>query len=205
MFRSPIAAAVAALLTAAIVPLGASAETYTIDAGHSSAGFGVTHLGLSHVKGSIPIKSATAEIPAGSDVPTALTADLDISGINTNNDGRDKDLKSHDWFDVAAIPAMTFKSTKISKGADPTSFKIEGDLTMHGVTKPVTLDGHIEGKASDSRGNPRIAYTATGKLDRRLWNINFQGMTPGGNLVVGNDIDLALEIEAVKPKAAAAK
>ncbi len=198
MSRSLVSVAAATLLFA--FPLVAAADTYTIDPSHTSAGFGVVHLGLSHVHGTIPVKSASAEIPAGSTIPTAVTADLNIAGINTNDDRRDADLKGKDWFDVANNPVMTFKSTKITKGGDPASFTIVGELTMHGVTKPLTLDAHVEGAAPDARGNPRIAYSAVGKIDRRAWNVNFQGATPGGNLIVGNEIDLALEIEAVKPK-----
>ncbi len=199
MSRSLFSIAAAALVAG--LPLIATADTYTIDTSHTSAGFGVVHLGLSHVHGTIPIKSASAEIPAGSQIPTAIAADLVIAGINTNDERRDADLKSKDWFDVANNPVMTFRSTKITKGADPASFTVTGDLTLHGVTKPVTLDAHVEGAAPDARGNPRIAYSAVGKIDRREWNVNFQGTTPGGNLIVGNQIDLAFEIEAVKPKA----
>lgn len=200
MYRLPAAAIAAALLIAS--PAIVFADTYIVDPVHSTANFAVVHLGLSRVRGMIPITSASADVPLGADVPTAVSADLQIAGIKTNNDDRDSDLRSHDWFDVTTYPKMSFTSTKISKGSDPSSFTVEGLLTMHGVTKPISFAGHLDGKTRDGKGNQRIGYTLTGKLDRRDWNVNFEGSIPGGNLVVGNDIDIVVEIEAVKTPAA---
>jgi len=177
----------------------ALAETYTADPVHTSAEFTVSHLALSRVKGIIPVKSATVLTAAGKDVPTSIEATLDPSGLDSRDEQRDSDLKSPHWLDVAKYPTITFKSTSITSATDGT-ITINGNLTIHGTTKPVTLLAHLEGKGKDNRGNDRIAYTAQGKIDRREYGIVDQGATPVGNLVVGNDITISLEIEAVGKK-----
>lgn len=189
------------VLTVACLALAtapALAESYVADVGHTSAEFAVTHLALSRVKGTIPVKSATIVTAPGKDVPTDVEAVLDLTGIDSHNDRRDNDLKSDHWLDIAKYPTIAFKSTSITAAADGTITML-GNLTIHGTTKPVTLIAHLEGKGKDARGNDRVAYTAQGKIDRRDFGITDQA-SPGGNLVVGNDIAISLEIEGVGKK-----
>lgn len=186
-------------LTVAFAATPVMAETWTADPVHSSAEFRISHLALSRVKGTIPIKSAIVVTPNGKDVPSAIEATLDISAIDTRDGNRDADLKSDHWFDVAKYPTLVFKSTSITSAADGT-ITVLGNLTIRGTTKPVTLVTHLEGKGKDARGNDRIAYTAQGKIDRRDFGISYQGQTPGGNLIVGNDVTITIEIEAVDKK-----
>lgn len=186
-------------LTFAVSAAPALAETWTADSSHSSAEFTVSHLALSRVKGTIPVKSAIVVTPGNNNVPTAVDATLDVSALDSRDATRDADLKSDHWFDVAKFPTLTFKSTSITSAADGT-ITIVGNLTIHGTTKPVTLLAHLEGKGKDPKGNDRIAYTAEGKIDRRDFGITYSGKTPGGNLIVGNDIGIAIELEAVDKK-----
>ena len=173
------------------VPALAAETTWKADPVHSSANFTVIHMAISRVRGIIPIKSATIVVPDGSNIPTSATAVLDPGGINTQNDMRDGDLKSAHFFDVAANPQMEFTSTSIT-ATDATHFTMSGNLTMHGQTHPVTLNGSYLGRASGPRGM-RIAYTATVTVDRTQWGMTY------GNPVVSNSADLEIDIEADAP------
>ncbi|MBV8636515.1 MAG: YceI family protein [Candidatus Eremiobacteraeota bacterium] len=173
-------------------PLFAAVEsTYRADPVHSSATFTATHLGISHVSGIIPIKSATVSVPDGSNVPTSAEATFDPSGIDTRNSDRDSDLRSPHFFEVATYPKMEFASTKIA-GSDATHFTMTGDLTMHGQSHPVTLDGQYLGRMTDQKGRTHIAYSAKTTIDRTQWGMTY------GNPFAGNSIDIDIEVEAIK-------
>ncbi len=166
------------------------AATWTADPVHSSANFTVTHLGISHVNGIIPIKSSNIDVPEGSNIPTSADATFDPSGVDTRNSDRDSDLRSPHFFEVATYPAMTFKSTNIS-ATDATHFTMTGDLTMHGQTHPVTLDAQYLGRVTTPNGQQRIAYEAKTTIDRTQWGMTY------GNPFAGNSVDIELDIEAV--------
>jgi polyisoprenoid-binding protein YceI len=179
---------------AALIAAGtalAAPSTWKVDPVHSSATFTVVHLGISKVTGTIPIQSATVTIPDGSNVPTSIVAQLDPSGIDTHNTQRDGDLRSDHFFNVAAFPALTFTSTSIT-ATDDKHITVNGNLTMHGVTKPVTLAASYLGRGPGMHGEPHVAYTATVTIDRTQWGMNY------GYPVVGNSADLSLDIEAAK-------
>ena len=183
-----------ALLTGLLLTTGVSASaatTWRADPNHSSAQFTAVHLMISHVTGTIPIKNATVVTDAN-DLPQSVKADLDPNGIDTRVGMRDNDLRSAHFFDVASYPAMSFESTKVTP-KDATHFVIEGNLTMHGQTKPVELTGQVIGKGPGMRpGEQRIAFTADGTIDRSKWGMTY------GNIVASYKIDIHLEIEAVK-------
>jgi polyisoprenoid-binding protein YceI len=189
VLRAILPAAVAFLIAAG----GASAasSTWKADPVHSDASFTAVHLGISHVTGTIPILGATVVVPDGSNVPTSVQASLDPSGIDTHNGTRDADLRSPHFFEVQTYPAMTFASTSIT-ATDDKHITIVGNLTMHGVTKPVTLAAVYLGRGPGMRGIPRIAYTASAAIDRTQWGMTY------GYPVVGNDVDLTIEVEAAK-------
>ena len=196
MFRfRPILALTLALVGAAALP--ASAESsWRIDPVHSSAEFGVKHFGLANVKGEIPITSGTIVLAEGKDIPSHVEAILDVSGLDTKNSNRDADLKSPDWFDTTKYPTIAFTSTKID-GSDPASFSIVGDITIHGVTKPVTLQAHLEGKGQGGHGEKRIAYSAVATIHRADFGISDSHTNAIGDLVVGKDATISLSIEGV--------
>ncbi len=178
------------LLAACAVPFPARAAELTGDPSHTSASFSVKHLTLTTVSGSIGVKSATLDT-APDNTLTSVQATLDLATIDTKFAQRDDDLRSDHWFDVAKYPEMTFKSTKVTSGKD--GMTVAGDLTFHGVTKPVVLIAKYEGSVKDSRGRTHVGYTATGTIDRTQWNLG----TSYPPAVVGDDITITIEFEAV--------
>jgi len=184
------------LTVAAVLALAAPAlaADFTLDPNHTQAEFTVIHLGFSHVRGQIPLVTGTLSVGAN-DVPTAVSATLSAKDIDSHSADRDRDLRGADWLEVDKYPTMTFDATQIT--GTPQSFTVVGNLTMHGVTKPVTLTAKEDGKMSDARGRTHIAYTATGTIDRRDWGLNWGKTTPGGSLIAANDVSLALNIEAI--------
>jgi polyisoprenoid-binding protein YceI len=189
-------AATLAVLTVP-VPSAAADIVWKVDPAHSSAEFAIKHFALSSVKGTIPVKDGSIVLPAGKDIPSAVSATLDVSAIDTKNDDRNKDLRSADWFDVGTYPTGTFASTEIS-GGDPAKFSIAGNLTLHGVTKPVTLQAQLEGKGIGGRGERRVAYSATTTIDRRDFGLQNATTNATGTLVVGEDADISIEVEAIE-------
>ncbi|MDQ6826019.1 MAG: YceI family protein [Candidatus Eremiobacteraeota bacterium] len=170
---------------------------WIVDPVHSSAEFSVKHLGFFHVKGTIPIKNAQLATGPSDLTPVTIAATLDPSGVDTKNDDRDKDLRSDNFFDVKRYPVMSFKSTKIIAGENG-NLSIIGDLTLHGVTKQITLIAHFEGQSADARGRQRIGYTGSAHFDRRDFGMKYGEATPGGALIVGNDIRIDIAVEAVQ-------
>lgn len=186
-------AAIASLVAFFAAP--AAAADYALDPNHTQAGFSVVHLGFSHVGGVIPVTSGTLVLGA-SNVPTSITATLNAAGLDTKSTDRDNDLRGPDWFETAKYPTITFVSTRI-EGTNPEAFTIVGNLTMHGVTKPVTLAAKLEGRLVDARGRAHVAYSATTTIDRRDFNLNFGRTVPGGALVAGYDVAISLSAEAI--------
>jgi len=191
------ASAAATVLLAA--PVGAAPENWKLDPAHCNVEFGITHFGLSTVKGTIPVASGTIVLDEGKDIPARIDTVLDVSGIDTQNAQRDGDIKSDHWFDTAKYPTITFVSTKIS-GTDAANFVIDGNLTLHGVTKPIELAAHLEGKGQGGRGERRVAYSATTTVHRRDFGIVDARTNALGALVVGDDAAISLQIEAVEVK-----
>jgi len=177
---------------------GALADTLVGDPNHTGAEFVVTHLAISHVHGTIPVTTWSATTGSG-DLPTTLSATLDARAIDSKSADRDSDLRGSDWLDVAKYPTITFKSTSVAPGANGT-FKLTGDLTLHGVTKPVTLDGKVEGSLVDSHGRRHIGYSATTTIDRREFGLLWGQATPAGVLVAGNDVTINLNAEGIVAK-----
>jgi polyisoprenoid-binding protein YceI len=172
--------------------LGAQPETWTVDPVHSTAQFTARHFGIVPVIGTIPIEKASVQLDAGSQIPIAVSAELDASKLDTHNDMRDGDLRSAHYFNVASTPDIRFVSTKID-GTDPAHFTIAGTLTMHGETHPVVLNAQVIGSGKSPRGRSIIAYGASVTIDRTQWGMTY------GPLVVGNSVDISLNIEADGP------
>jgi len=197
IYRMLAASAAATVLLAA--PVGAAPENWKLDSAHCDVEFGIKHMGLSTVKGTIPVQSGVIVLDDGKDIPQKIDTTLDVSGIDTQNTQRDGDLKSDHWFDAAKYPTITFESTKIT-GTDSANFVIDGNLTLHGVTKPIELAAHLEGKGQGAKGEKRVAYSATTTIHRRDFGIIDARTNALGALVVGDDAAISLQIEAVEPK-----
>ena len=185
----------ACLLAAVLVAVpafGAQTETWTVDPVHSTAQFTARHFGIVPVIGTIPISRASVTLNPGTQIPIAVVAELDVSKLDTHNGKRDGDLRSGHFFNVASTPDMRFVSTKI-EGTDPKHFTVTGDFTMHGQTHPVVLNAQVVASGKSPRGRSIIAYAATATVDRTQWGMSY------GTVVVGNNVDLSLNVEADGP------
>ena len=189
---------ISAFATFAMLALSAGAgvaatqETWPVDPVHSTAQFTARHFGIVPVIGTIPIVKASVQLSQGSQIPASVSAQLDASKLDTHNDMRDSDLRSAHYFNAAVTPTIAFVSTKV-EGTDPAGFTITGNLTMHGETRPVTLSAHVAGAGKSPRGREIIAYAATATIDRTQWGMTY------GPLIVGNNVDLSINVEADGP------
>ncbi|BDE05742.1 polyisoprenoid-binding protein [Vulcanimicrobium alpinum] len=186
--------AAAAVVAALGAPCVAYAAEYTLDPNHTQAEFTVVHLAISQVRGQIPVTSGTMEIGPG-DLPSAISATLSAKDLDTHSADRDKELRGDDWFAIERYPTITFVAKKIEGTAQ--AFTVSGDLTMHGVTKPVTLSGKMLGKMTDGRNRAHLGYVAATTVDRRDWGLNWGKTTPGGALIAAYDVAINLNVEAV--------
>ncbi len=192
------------LAALSIVALGAltmsmavAADVWQIDGAHSSPQFSVTHLMISTVRGEFGSISGTIEYDGSSVASIKADVTIDTSTITTHNDKRDGHLKSPDFFDVAKFPTITFKSKKVVPGANG-AFQLIGDLTMHGVTKEVTLDAAAPSKViKGMRGESRVAASATTKLNRQDFGVKWNASLDGGGVVVSDNVSITLDIEAM--------
>ena len=175
-----------------LVPAG----TWSVDPIHSTVGFSVKHLGIATVRGKFEDFSGTLEIGEGDETARAYGTVQGVS-INTGDDGRDEHLRSADFFGVEQNPELGFESTAIEQ-VDEDTFEITGDLSMNGVTKPVTLTAEVQGEETDPWGNERVALEVTGQLNRGDWNMTFNQALGSGNLLVGEKVKLQLDIAAIK-------
>jgi polyisoprenoid-binding protein YceI len=170
------------------------AATWNVDPSHSRAGFSVKHLVISDVKGEFDKLSGKAQVDDADLSKSSVEVTIEAASISTRDEKRDGHLKSADFFDVAKFPALTFKSTRVVAGKDG-ALTVTGDLTMHGVTKPVVLEGSITGSITDPQGNTRRGVSMTGKLNRKDFGVSY-----GPAAIVGDEVKLDIQAELVLPK-----
>jgi len=183
------------------LPVLAGVKTYKIDPQHSSAQFAVTHLMISKVRGEFHAVNGTVNIDESDITKSAVEVTIDASTLDTREPDRDKDLKSPHFLDVAKYPTMSFKSTKIEKGASG-KLRITGDLAIHGVTKSVVLDvTEPNPPIKDPWGLQRTAISGTAKINRQDFGLNYSPTLDNGGLVVGNEIEITLDAEMIVPPA----
>jgi polyisoprenoid-binding protein YceI len=178
--------------------MATSVTTWNIDSVHSSAQFKVKHLMISNVKGEFVGITGTLNLDEENIANSKIDATIDATTIHTRDEKRDAHLRSADFFDVEKFPTLSFKSGHVSKKAEG-ELIVAGDLTIHGVTKPVTFD--VEGPSApgkDPWGGTRIGLTATTKIDRKDFGLTFNMALETGGVVVGEDIAITLEVELVK-------
>ena len=187
-----------ALAIAIALPVLAHADTWKIDPLHTSVEFTVRHMMISNVKGQF--QKTTGTITVDGDDPTSakIDASIDTSSIDTRVDRRDADIKSPNFLDVAKYPTITFKSTKV-EAAGPGKWKVTGDLTLHGVTKPVVLDVESSGKPiHDPMGNTRAGASATTKIKRSDFGLTWNKAMEAGGVMVGDEVAISIDVEAVQ-------
>jgi polyisoprenoid-binding protein YceI len=186
------------MLGIAVVPK-VQAEDYSIDKAHSTVGFTTKHLMVSKVSGHFGDYDGTISFdPANLDA-SKINVTIQAASIDTNNEKRDEHLKAPDFFDAAKFPTITFVSKKIVKEGD--AYSITGDLTIKGVTKEVTLPAEIAGPVNSPFGGTAIGINAAGKINRQDYGVNWNKAMDNGGLMVSDDVDINVSIEANKKEA----
>jgi polyisoprenoid-binding protein YceI len=179
-------------------------NTYQIDAAHSNVQFSVRHLMVSNVRGTFSGVTGTVTYDPAEPGETVIDAKVDVNTVNTNDEKRDGHLKSPDFFDTGSYPVMEFKSKKVeSTGGD--SAKVTGDLTLHGLTKEVTLTVEdISAESKDPWGNTKIGATVKGKVKRSDFGLSWNAPLETGGVLVGDDVKLEFDLEFLKAAQGAA-
>ncbi|MBA4745568.1 MAG: polyisoprenoid-binding protein [Muricauda sp.] len=163
-------------------------STWKSDGAHSKVGFGISHLMISTVEGHFSDFDITATATDTFD-EAEFTVDIKTTSIDTDNDRRDDHLRSADFFDAEKYPSITFKSTNFEKTGDNT-FKLKGDLSMHGVTKPVSLEGKVNGIITDQRSQKlKAGLKLTGTINRLEFGVGEESAS------IGNEVDMTIQLE----------
>jgi polyisoprenoid-binding protein YceI len=168
--------------------------TYDIDVSHTRVGFAVRHMAVSKVRGEFQEFAGTlvlAEDPVDSKIEVTIQA----GSVDTNDENRDNHLRTSDFFDTEHHPVWTFTSTAV-RPVTATEWHVDGDLTIRGVTRQVTLDATLEGVVKDPYGNHRVGFSATTSIVRDDFGVSFNGVMEAGGLVVAKKVDIDLELEA---------
>ncbi|HET6509136.1 MAG TPA: YceI family protein [Baekduia sp.] len=177
--------------SAPLIPTG----TWTVDPGHSSVRFSVKHMGIANVRGKFSEFEGTLEMKE-SLADCRAHGTVTVASVDTGEAQRDDHLRSADFFDVEAFPEITFESTRV-EAIDDESSRVVGNLTMHGITKEVTLEVVIQGTDTDPWGNTRAGLEVVGKLLRSDFDMKFNQALGSGNMMVGDKVGLTLDISAV--------
>jgi polyisoprenoid-binding protein YceI len=173
------------------------ATKWAIDPMHSEVQFKVKHLVISTVTGSFQNFEGTVETEGDDFSNAKINFSLDVSSIDTNQEQRDGHLKGPDFFDAEQFPRITFESTSVTKESDE-NYKLTGNLTIKGITKPVTLEVEHGGIATDFYGNTKAGFEIDGKINRKEFGLTWDGVTEAGSIVVGEDVKLHANIQLAK-------
>jgi polyisoprenoid-binding protein YceI len=186
------------IAVAMAAPSFAQTGAWQVDPAHSSAQFVVRHMGISNVQGAFTKVTGTVQLDEADVTKSVVNATIDVGSVDTREPDRDKDLRSERFFDTTKFPTMTFQSKKIVRGSDG-KLKVTGDLTLHGVTREVTFD--VDGPSPairDPWGNTRRGVSASTKINRKDFGLNFNALLGTGEVVVGDAVAITLDVELVK-------
>ena len=190
------------ILTLAIAVIGytVSAQSkWNVDASHSNVKFSVSHMVISEVEGSFSGYEGTLDAPGADFNNSTINFSVNVGTVNTNSEQRDGHLKSADFFDMAKYPTMNFKSTSFKKTSE-NNYKLEGNLTIKGVTKKVTFDVTYGGTVKDPYGNIKAGFKAKGNIKRMDYGLTWSALTEAGGMVVGDEVAIMFNIELAKAK-----
>lgn len=181
-------------------PLMVHAETarWNLDSDHSTIEFRVTHMVVSKTTGRFTDYAGFIDMDAETGTVKAIEATIKTGSVNTNHEKRDAHLRNADFLDVEHYPTITFKMKNYKKTAE--SYTAVGDLTLHGVTKEITLAGQYNGATKDPWGNTRAGFSAEGKLNRKDFGMVWNKTLDSGGLVVGDEVQIRLDVECIKAK-----
>lgn len=173
-----------------------STTKWVIDPTHSNIGFKVKHLMISTVSGEFTKYEGTAETTGDNFENASVSFTAQADSITTHNEQRDGHLKSADFFDAAAFPTLQFESTTFEKKGD--DFVMNGNLSIRGVSKPVSLKVEFAGIVQDPYGNTKAGFSVEGKINRKDFGLTWSAVTEAGSVVVSDEIKLAIEVQLVK-------
>lgn len=171
--------------------------TWKIDPTHSDVEFKVKHLMITNVTGFFTKYDATVESSSDDFTDAKATFEADVASITTKNEQRDQHLQTGDFFDAATHPKLKFVSTGVKK-IDEENYKLSGDLTIRGVTKPVELSVEYSGIVKDPYGQTKAGFEIKGKINRKDFGLSFNAATETGGLVVGDEVKLQASVQLVK-------
>jgi polyisoprenoid-binding protein YceI len=171
--------------------------TYAIDPAHSRIGFVARHAMVTKVHGSFDEFEGSGHFDADDPANSRLDLRIKAASIDTRNADRDAHLRSNDFFDMDTYPDITFTSTKVEAASDDT-YKVTGDLTIKGVTKPVTVDFEYTGTAVDPFGNNRIGFEGTATVNRKDWGITWNAPLEAGGVLVSDKVTLEFDVSAIR-------
>ncbi len=175
---------------------------YNFDHSHSGIHFSVRHLMIAKVRGAFTRWSGTLFVDDADPTRSRVEVRIDAASIDTHEDKRDAHLRSPDFFDVGKYPELVFASTAIARDGD--DFLVTGDLTIHGVTRAVQLKVEDFGRGRDPWGNERIAFAARASINRKDFGLTWNQALETGGVVVGDKVEIALDVQAIKAAAKAA-
>ncbi|MFI6104069.1 YceI family protein [Streptomyces sp. NPDC051310] len=196
---APATATTAAVAVAVAVDPALAALTgeYAIDPAHSSIGFTARHAMVTNVRGSFADYSGSLTLDGSDPAASAASIDVKIGSIDTGNADRDGHLRSADFFDAEQFPLMTFRSTS-AEALGGSDYRITGDLTIKGVTKPISIDLEFNGAAKDPFGNERVGFEGKAELLRSEWGLTWNAALETGGVLVSDKIKLTFEISAIR-------
>jgi len=169
---------------------------WAIDANHSSVTFTIRHM-MSKVRGQMKVKEGWIEVDRDDLTTAKVDVVLDAATIDTGVEMRDNHLRSADGnFDVANYPTIAFKSKRV-EGKDASNFKVIGDLTIHGLTKEVTLNASFNGEGKDPWGNRRVSFSAETKVNRKDFDLTWNQALEAGGFLLGDDVKIEIDLEAI--------
>ncbi|MGE0160521.1 MAG: YceI family protein [Gemmatimonadales bacterium] len=172
-------------------------KVWKIDASHSHAEFGVRHMMIATVKGRFSDIDGTVVVEDGDPTTANIDVTIGVASIDTRVEQRDQHLRSPDFFDVERFPTLTFRGTKVRRSGED-RYEVLGDLTIRDVTRPVTLDVRSLGSVRDPWGNDRAGYSATTRINRKDFGLNWNQVLETGGFVVGDEVKVDLEVELVR-------
>ncbi|HET9341807.1 MAG TPA: YceI family protein [Candidatus Eremiobacteraceae bacterium] len=167
--------------------------SYAIDSAHSTAAFVVRHLMIAKVRGLFAGVSGTIDFEPNSDVPSFVQATIDATCIDTREAQRDAHLRSADFLEVERYPTIEFVSTRIRGSAE--TFTIDGNLTIHGMTRAVELKAALEGRGPDMQGKQRVGYSASTTINRKDFGLTWNAALETGGVVVGDGVRIELDVQ----------
>jgi polyisoprenoid-binding protein YceI len=171
--------------------------TYTLDPSHSRIGFVARHAMVTKVRGSFNDFDASVTVDAEDITRSSAQVTINVDSIDTRNEQRDGHLRSNDFLDIANHPQITFVSTSVTPVAEDV-VRVEGDLTIKGVTRPVSVDFTFEGAAVDPFGNQRVGFEGSVVINRKDWGITWNAALETGGVLVSDKITLEFEVSAIK-------